>query len=200
MADEQIVTNIVATSNFSGLITDVQRTTAALSKLQMQLSLSNKNLAMQAGQIHKAFGDTLRSTDQFTSHFTTVSSGIETFGKNLDSGKLKLKDYFKDSWRELRKTEGFTENTDVNTMRWNLKFQEKKVRYDGILYRGNGIMPIFTKLVGTKPIQLNKKMTDEFIKNFITNEHDKVKYNKKKTINIFPSDHFAVISKFILKH
>ena len=127
------------------------------------------------------------------------------FNFHLDGGEEwletnELKDYFKDSWRELRKTEGFTENTDVNTMRWNLKFQEKKVRYDGILYRGNGIMPIFTKLVGTKPIQLNKKMTDEFIKNFITNEHDKVKYNKKKTINIFPSDHFAVISKFILKH
>ena len=105
MADEQIVTNIVATSNFSGLITDVQRTTAALSKLQMQLSLSNKNLAMQAGQIHKAFGDTLRSTDQFTSHFTTVSSGIETFGKNLDAGKLKLKDYFR-VYQEHNKTSG----------------------------------------------------------------------------------------------
>ena len=95
MADEQIVTNIVATSNFSNLITDVQRTTVALAKLQAQLVLSNKNLAVQAGQIQKSFGETLRSTDQFTSHFVTVSSGVETFGKNLDAGRLKLKDYFK---------------------------------------------------------------------------------------------------------
>ena len=95
MADEQIVTNIVATSNFSSLITDVQRTTAALAKLQQQLAISNKNLALQAGQIQKSFGETLRSTDQFTSHFVTVSSGVEQFGKSLDAGKLKLRDYFK---------------------------------------------------------------------------------------------------------
>ena len=62
MADEQIVTNIVATSNFSSLITDVQRTTAALAKLQQQLAISNKNLALQAGQIQKSFGETLLIT------------------------------------------------------------------------------------------------------------------------------------------
>jgi TP901 family phage tail tape measure protein len=95
MADEQIVTNIVATSDFSGLIADVQRTTAALSKLQSQLSLSNTALASQAGQIQKGFGETLRSTGQFTSHFVTVGSEVDRFGKSLDSGRLKLRDYFK---------------------------------------------------------------------------------------------------------
>ena len=98
MADEQIVTNIVATSDFSSLIADVQRTTASLSKLQQQLSLSNKTLASQAGQIQKSFGDTLRSTGQFTTHFVTVGSEVEKFGKNLDAGKLKLKDYFQ-TWQ-----------------------------------------------------------------------------------------------------
>ena len=105
MADEKIVTNIVATSDFSGLIADVQRTTAALSKLQQELSLSNKTLAAQAGQIQKAFGETLRSTGQFTTHFVTVGSEVETFGKKLDAGKLKLGDYFR-TWQAHTKTSG----------------------------------------------------------------------------------------------
>ena len=105
MADEQIVTNIVATSDFSGLIADVQRTTSALTKLQQELTLSNKTLAAQAGQIQKSFGDTLRSTGQFTTHFVTVGSEIDKFGKNLDAGKLKLKDYF-GTWQQHTKTSG----------------------------------------------------------------------------------------------
>jgi len=105
MADEKIVTNVVATSDFSGLIADVQRTTSALSKLQAELSLSNKALAAQAGQIQKSFGETLRSTGQFTTHFVTVGSEVETFGKKLDAGKLKLGDYFR-TWQTHTKTSG----------------------------------------------------------------------------------------------
>jgi TP901 family phage tail tape measure protein len=105
MADEKIVTSIVATSDFSGLIADVQRTTAALSKLQQELSLSNKTLAVQAGQIQKAFGETLRSTGQFTTHFVTVGSEVENFGKKLDGGKLKLGEYFR-TWQQHTKTSG----------------------------------------------------------------------------------------------
>jgi TP901 family phage tail tape measure protein len=105
MADEQIVTNIVATSDFSSLIADVQRTTVALSKLQSQLSLSNAALANQAGQIQKGFGETLRSTGQFTSHFVTVGSEVEKFGKSLDTGRLKLRDYFR-VYQDHTKTSG----------------------------------------------------------------------------------------------
>ena len=68
----------------------------------------------------------------------------------------------------LEKNNGFTENTDINTMRWNLKFQEKKVRFDGILYRSNKIYPIFCKIVGKKSVPLNKEMTQLFIKNFVS--------------------------------
>jgi tyrosyl-DNA phosphodiesterase 2 len=126
------------------------------------------------------------------------------FNFHLDGGDEwleynEIKDYFKDSWTELNKKDGFTENTDINTMRWNLKFQEKKVRYDGILYKSNNIYPYFSKIVGKKSIPLDNKMTQLFIKNFISDDHNKIKYNNKKTINIFPSDHFGVITKFIIK-
>ena len=128
------------------------------------------------------------------------------FNFHLDGGDEwleynEIKDYFKDSWKDLNKKDGFTENTDINTMRWNLKFQEKKVRYDGILYKykNNNIYPFFSKIVGKKSVSLDNKMTKLFIKNFVSNDHKKIKYNNKKTINIFPSDHFGVITKFIIK-
>jgi endonuclease/exonuclease/phosphatase family metal-dependent hydrolase len=123
------------------------------------------------------------------------------FNFHLDGGEEwleynEIKNYFKDSWKEIRKDNGFTEDTDINVMRWNLKFQEKKVRYDGILYKGDKIIPLFSKLVGKKPIPLNKIMTKLFIKNFISDEYYKIKYNNNNNINIFPSDHFGVITKF----
>jgi len=138
------------------------------------------------------------------------------FNFHLDGGDEwleynEIKDYFKDSWKVVNKKDGFTENTDINTMRWNLKFQEKKVRYDGILYKdctvseGNSsasphtgckVRPFFSKTVGKQSVPLNKEMTKLFIKNYISNDHKKIKYNNKKTINIFPSDHFGVITKF----
>jgi hypothetical protein len=123
------------------------------------------------------------------------------FNFHLDGGDDwleydEIKDYFKDSWKEIRKNNGFTENTDINTMRWNLKFQEKKVRFDGILYKSEKIYPIFCKIVGKKSVPLNKEMTQLFIKNFVSDDKNKIKYNNKKTINIFPSDHFGVIAKF----
>jgi exonuclease III len=131
------------------------------------------------------------------------------FNFHLDGGDEwleynEIKDYFKDSWKELNKKDGFTENTDINTMRWNLKFQEKKVRYDGILYKlgcseENYLVPYLSKIVGKKSIPLNKQMTKLFIKNYISDDHKKIKYNNKKTINIFPSDHFGVITKFKIK-
>jgi TP901 family phage tail tape measure protein len=94
MADEVISTKIVADADFSGLIADVHKITASLSKLQEQLANSNKMLANNVAVINRNFADTLRSTGQFSSHFVSLTSDVEKFGKNLDSGRLKLRDYF----------------------------------------------------------------------------------------------------------
>ena len=46
MAEENIIqTNIVANSNMSGLISDLNKVSLALSKLQEQLNVSNKTLS-----------------------------------------------------------------------------------------------------------------------------------------------------------
>jgi TP901 family phage tail tape measure protein len=94
MADEQIVTNIVATADFSNLIADVHKVTASLSQLQQSIVSSNKMLANQIAVMNRSFSDTLRSTGQYSTHFVSLTSDVEKFGKNLDSGKMKLSQYF----------------------------------------------------------------------------------------------------------
>ncbi len=94
MADDQIVTNIVAKADLSSLVTEVHRATASLQQLQQNLSSAGKSVASQIKVINNSFGETLRSTGQFASHFVTLHSDVERFGKGLDSGRLKLRDYY----------------------------------------------------------------------------------------------------------
>jgi TP901 family phage tail tape measure protein len=105
MADETISTRIVANADFSALIADVHKVTASLSKLQEQLANSNKMMANQIAVMNRSFADTLRSTGQFSTHFVSLQSDVEKFGKNLDGGKLKLGQYF-NTFRDHAKTSG----------------------------------------------------------------------------------------------
>ena len=105
MANEQIVTNIVANADFSGLITDLARVTSALNNLQNQASATNKSLANQIAVMNRQFGDTLRSTGQFTTHFVTIGSDVDKFGKNLDAGRGKLRDFY-GAWQGYHKQTG----------------------------------------------------------------------------------------------
>jgi TP901 family phage tail tape measure protein len=105
MADETISTRIVANADFSALIADVHKVTASLSKLQEQLANSNKMLANQIAVMNRSFSDTIRSTGQFSTHFVSLQSDVEKFGKNLDGGKLKLNQYF-NTFRDHARTSG----------------------------------------------------------------------------------------------
>jgi len=105
MADETISTRIVANADFSALIADVHKVTASLSKLQEQLANSNKMLANQIAVMNRSFSDTLRSTGQFSTHFVSLQSDVEKFGRNLDGGKLKLNQYF-NTFRDHARTSG----------------------------------------------------------------------------------------------
>ena len=105
MAEETISTRIVANADFSALIADVHKVTASLSKLQEQLANSNKMMANQIAVMNRSFADTLRSTGQFSTHFVSLQSDVEKFGKNLDGGKLKLNQYF-NTFRDHAKTSG----------------------------------------------------------------------------------------------
>ena len=81
MADEQIVTNIVAKSDFSGLIRDLNQVQSALTQLQQTTANTNKTLANQIRVMNRQFGETLRSTGQFSTQFVSIGSDVEKFGK-----------------------------------------------------------------------------------------------------------------------
>jgi len=105
MADENIVTNIVANADFSGLIADVNKVTASLAKLQAQIVASDARLASQVATMNRSFGENLRRTGQFATHFVTLTSDVEKFGTNLDKGQMKLKQYFQ-AFSQHTKTQG----------------------------------------------------------------------------------------------
>jgi len=105
MADETISTRIVANADFSALIADVHKVTASLSRLQEKLASSNKMLANQIAVMNRSFSDTVRSTGQFSTHFVSLTSDVEKFGRNLDGGKLKLNQYF-NAFRDQTRTSG----------------------------------------------------------------------------------------------
>jgi TP901 family phage tail tape measure protein len=62
-------------------------------------------LANQIAVMNRSFSDTLRSTGQFSTHFVSLQSDVEKFGRNLDGGKLKLNQYF-NTFRDHARTSG----------------------------------------------------------------------------------------------
>ena len=96
MAEENVIqTNIVAKSDMSPLIADLNRVTSSLALLQERLNSTNKGLATQAAAINRTFAETLRSTGQFSTHFVSLSSDVDKFGTQLDKGQLKLSQFFR---------------------------------------------------------------------------------------------------------
>ncbi len=120
-------------------------------------------------------------------------------GNYYDWIETKELEEFNDSWRILNKNDsGYTEDTEINDLRWNLKFQAKQLRYDGIFYKN--LIPIKSWIIGNTCIELTKENSEKF-KNLLVlkNNRNKIRYNKNGLINIFPSDHFGVITEFQLE-
>ena len=95
----------------------------------------------------------------------------------------------------------FTEDTDINLMRWNVKQISRKFRYDAILV-DNNFDSITSKIIGTKPCF----MTDEEFERPSFRFHvDRANLDKEKMRLIdghfpwFPSDHFGVVVKVLKK-
>ena len=106
MADEQIVTSIVAKADLSSLVSQVHKVTTSLQQLQRELIASNKSIAASTKVANNAFRDTLVQSGLFSSHFINLNSDVNKFGKNLDGGRLKLKDYFSTFQSHLKTSKG----------------------------------------------------------------------------------------------
>lgn len=114
--------------------------------------------------------------------------------------KLKNELKFVDTWKAVNKNDkGYTENTDVNIMRWNDKFVVKKTRVDAIFARGFKVENCI--LLGDKDyLAIKKNEEDMYIANFTPNKAEymhklkKVLINGKLALPIFASDHFGVVA------
>jgi tyrosyl-DNA phosphodiesterase 2 len=102
-----------------------------------------------------------------------IVTGDFNFCSTSDENR-QLDPTYQDVWPLLHQTEpGFTENTDVNTMRWFQTGKHEQVRFDRILLRSQqpGWQARSIQLIGTEPIST-------------------------ATPDIFPSDHFGLLGRF----
>jgi hypothetical protein len=109
----------------------------------------------------------------------------------------------KDAYKTLNSNLGYTEDTNINKMRWNIKFQKKLFRYDAILLRN--ITPITCNIIGKIPFDLTVDETNkviEFLKIQGLEEklHNLVykKDSNPKILDWWPSDHFGLVSELKL--
>jgi len=116
---------------------------------------------------------------------------------------------FIDTWTHGTDTSGLTENTDINTLRWNSKFEEKKFRYDAIFYKGNNIGSIkCSEVIFNIPKSLEGEENRWYESTILSKPENrvgqKIRYNKEGSVenpiyDLFISDHFGVFAEFILK-
>lgn len=92
----KIELNIVALGDFSSVntaIKDLQAKVIALQKNLAGVGIDSK-LTKDLNAMNAAFKQTMLSTGQFTASTVKMTSETEKFGQQLESGKLKLVDYY----------------------------------------------------------------------------------------------------------
>jgi len=155
--------------------------------------------------------------------------GYEGNPKNLEKwSELKFLDDLdlKDSFRDLNPNDpGLTENTDINSLRFLGKLEEKALRYDGIFYNDK-LAPVKSEVVTNIGLPLDESIPEKLL-SFGIRKYNKERINKqfqdamvfeppkenksaiKKKADyikshpilrdyyeLFVSDHFGVMSQF----
>ena len=110
---------------------------------------------------------------------------------------------FIDTYRHLHSDSGFTEDTDLNLMRYNQKLVVKKYRYDAILYRpvGRQWIPTKSHIIGKRiqylPLDESKWFFEEISDGKSIEDLKGVRFTKRGyNIPINASDHFGVLTTF----
>lgn len=129
-----------------------------------------------------------------------LNGDVEEWPELKHLKNLKLKDSWIDANPRVDINLGNTEETNINTMRWNNKFEEKHFRYDAILYRN--LECIKSSVVFNSPYLLEEPELIESYEQSIVSK-DKVGDERIKKSNgkyeLFISDHFGVLSQFLIK-
>jgi tyrosyl-DNA phosphodiesterase 2 len=85
-----------------------------------------------------------------------------------DEENTRIRDPYRDLWPALRPDEdGFTEDTSINLMRYDMKDRHRHVRFDRVLLKGSAWTPDGIELLGKEPLSADLP-------------------------RVFPSDHFGV--------
>lgn len=115
---------------------------------------------------------------------------------------------FIDSWTGGLDLDGLTENTDINSLRWNSKFEEKRFRYDAILYKGSRITsPQSSRVIFNTPRKLvgeqNMWFEQAILPKLENRDGKEIRYSKgnnssNPAYDLFISDHFGVLGYFTL--
>jgi TP901 family phage tail tape measure protein len=167
MADNLITTNITANADFTSLRTQLAAVTAQLVKLQETTAGTNAKLANQIAVMNKSFAETMRSTGQFSSHFVSLTSDVEKFGKNLDRGRLKLGEYY-NAWsghtkktstliRDLAKQQVMLENAIIQPIGKNA---QGLMQYNVMVAKGLDEIKNKTAIARQELSIMNKVMLD----------------------------------------
>jgi len=117
--------------------------------------------------MNRSFVDTMRSTGQFSSHFVTLSSDVDKFGKNLDAGRMKLGQYF-NTWqshakgttnivKELAKQQVMLQNAVVQPLGKNA---QGLMQYNVMVARGLDENKNKLQLLRQEQAIMNKVMQD----------------------------------------
>jgi TP901 family phage tail tape measure protein len=141
--------------------------TSQLLKLQATTIGLNKNLTSQVGVMNRQFDETMRSTGQFARHFVTLTSDVSKFGQNLDSGRMKLGQYFR-TWqghtqktsslvRDLAKQQVMLENAVIQPLGKNA---QGLMQYNVMVQSGLDVTKNKSALLRQELAIMNKVMMD----------------------------------------
>ena len=108
--------------------------------------------------------------------------------------ELKMSDTWRIHYPDVDEYPGFTEDTSINHMRWNMKFMEKHYRYDGILLKNSKIMLSVKgcEMIGLRGFQMDPDMYEEFMR-VLSNKNSK---REPRSQTYHASDHFGVMTVF----
>lgn len=107
-------------------------------------------------------------TEAFARHANVILLGDFNM-RNSENGVLDPR--YRDVWPQLHPDEpGFTEDTSINLMRYDMKDKHRQVRFDRVLVTGSAFEPTDVTLLGREPIA-------------------------ETLPRIFPSDHFGVLCR-----
>jgi exonuclease III len=109
--------------------------------------------------------------------------------------KEGFRDSFREKYPDKDKHPGFTEDTDLNPMRWNQKLIEKFYRFDAILYRGP-LAVKQSKVIGQEVAPLSKEDSEWFLSDVSEAYSMSQLATLESGLPINPSDHFGVLTTF----